>query len=197
MDMLGIAQQLMGATSQNPTLLGQFLDHPYSTTQQVTGASQQLDKTDMSQVLTALAAMTGGQQKPEQLDSNSIANLASQLLGQSNNSVHGLTNMLFGTSQQAAQVQQQAAKKESGGLNLGMLMAVAGIAGTLLSANKKKKQQGGGLDLSDGFGLDDVMALAGGALGGGNQKPTSGVNLNDGVDLGDVAALFGGLLGGK
>lgn len=198
MDILSIASQLMGATSQNPSLLTQFLDHPYSTTQQVTGAEQKLDKTDMSQVLTALAAMTGGQQKPEQLDANSIATLASSLLGQNDNSIHGMTNMLFGTSQQAAQAQQQA-QKQGGGLDLGKLMAVAGLAATVFGAlnkSKKKKQTAAaGINLADGIGIDDLLSLAGGALTGSNQS--QGVDLSDGVGLDDVAALFGGLLGKK
>lgn len=189
MDILSIASQLMGATSQDTSLLSQFLEHPYSTTQQVTGADEMLNKTDMSQVLTALAAMTGGQQKADTLDTNSIATLASTLLGKNDNSIHGLTNMLFGTSEQ---VQEQVSKKKTG-LDLGTMMSVAGLASTLLGGSKKKST---GIDLSDGIGLDDIMALAGGALTGSTKKK-SGVDLSDGIDVSDIAALAAGLLGKK
>ncbi|MBQ6395380.1 MAG: hypothetical protein IJH87_03440, partial [Atopobiaceae bacterium] len=101
MDILSIAQQLFGAVQQNPDTIGSIIEHPYSTTQQLTGASEQLGKTDMSQVITTLAALMGGaqpqatQQKPAGLDLNTLANVASTLLGQNNNSVHDLASTLF------------------------------------------------------------------------------------------------------
>ena len=157
MDILNIAQQLFGAVQQNPQTITNLVEHPYSTTQQVTGASEKLDRADMSQVMTALAALMGGAQtKPTQqvqqpqasgLDLASLANAASTLLGQNNNSVHSLASSLFS-------VPQQVPAQQTPGFNLNSLVNIGSLAGALLGTGPK-------VDLSDGIGLDDIAGLAG------------------------------------
>ena len=155
-----IASTLIKFLASNPELITQFLNHPYSTTQQATGASQQLSQTDMSEVVTAAAAMSTGQN----VDMSNLAGVASTLLAQNGGSVHQLTNALFGTSQQAAQIQQeQASTAQSSGLNLGTLVGLAGAlmgTGAAVSAAKKKKTGADLVDLSDGFDVKDAIGLA-------------------------------------
>lgn len=155
-----IASTLIKFLASNPELITQFLNHPYSTTQQATGASQQLSQTDMSEVVTAAAAMSTGQN----VDMSNLAGVASTLLAQNGGSVHQLTNALFGTPQQAAQIQQQqASTAQSSGLNLGTLVGLAGAlmgTGAAVSAAKKKKTGADLVDLSDGFDVKDAIGLA-------------------------------------
>ena len=143
-----IAQTLMSFLGSNPQMLTEFLDHPYSTTQQATGAEEQLSQQDMSQVVTALAGLAGG----KKADMSGLAGLAAGLLTANGGSVHSLVNALFGSSQQPL-VQQQAAA----GVDLGALMQLAGgiDMGKLASA----------VDLSDGLGMDDIMNAAGALFG--------------------------------
>jgi hypothetical protein len=156
-----IASTLIQFLASNPELITQFLNHPYSTTQQATGASQQLSQTDMSEVVTAAAAMSTGQN----VDMSNLAGVASTLLAQNGGSVHALTNALFGTPQQAVQIQQQQAASgaQSSGLDLGTLVGLAGAlmgTGAAVSAAKKKKTGADLVDLSDGFDVKDVIGLA-------------------------------------
>lgn len=148
-----IASTLIKFLASNPQLITQFLDHPYSVTQQATGAPEKLNQTDMSQVVTAAAAMSTGQN----VDFSNLASVASSLLSQNGGSVHSLTNALFGTSQQAAAVQQQATAQQAGGLDLGTLV---NLAGSLMGAASKPKTGAGLVDLSDGFDVKDVIGLA-------------------------------------
>lgn len=156
-----IASTLIKFLASNPELITQFLNHPYSTTQQATGASQQLSQTDMSEVVTAAAAMSTGQN----VDMSNLAGVASTLLAQNGGSVHQLTNALFGTPQQAVQIQQEQAASgvQSSGLNLGTLVGLAGAlmgTGAAVSAAKKKKTGADLVDLSDGFDVKDAIGLA-------------------------------------
>lgn len=155
-----IASTLINFLAQNPQLITQFLSHPYSVTQEATGASEKLDQTDMSQVVTAAAAMSTGQN----VDFSNLAGVASTLLAQNGGSVHSLTNALFGTPETAQQVQQQASAANgaaaSSPFNLGTLV---NLAGALMggSSSKPKPATGAGLvDLSDGFDVKDVIGLA-------------------------------------
>lgn len=153
MDILSIASQLFGAVQQNPNTIQSLVEHPYSTTQQVTGASQKLDRADIAQVLTALAALMGGAkpqttQQPQGLNLGAIASAASSLLGQNNNSVHSLASSLFSVpQQQPAQAQPNA---------LSSLVNVASLAGALLGTGNT----GPKVDLSDGFDLNDIAGIA-------------------------------------
>jgi hypothetical protein len=145
-----IAKTLMGFLGSNPQMLTQFLDHPYSTTQQATGADERLSQEDMSQVVTAMAGMAGG----KTADMSGLAGLAAGLLTANGGSVHSMVNSLFGSSSQPA-VQQQAAS--ASGVDLGALMKLAGGIDMAKLA--------GSVDLSDGLGMDDVMNAAGALFG--------------------------------
>ncbi len=54
---------------------------------------------------------------------------------------------------------------------------------------------GGGVNLSDGVDLNDILSLGGSLLAG--QQSGKGVDLTDGVDMNDLLALGGSLLGGQ
>ncbi len=171
MDIMQVASQLVGFLGNNPQLIQQFIQHPYSTTAQATGSTEQLSREDMSQVVTAAAALSNNQQLP----GSDIANIASALLGQNNNSVHALTSMLFGggnTAQPTQMAQQQTTS--NGTLNLGSLVSMALLANTLMNAAKPQAQQ------------TQQAAQA--------SKPS--VNLADGLDIGEIATLAGQFLGG-
>ena len=147
-----IATTLVKFLASNPQLITQFLNHPYSTTQQATGSNVQLSQTDMSEVVTAAAAMSTG----NNVDFSNLSSVAAQLLSQNGNSVHQLTNALFGTAEQAQAT--QAAAAQSSGLNLGTLV---NLAGALMGASSPKPQTGASLvDLSDGFDVKDAIGLA-------------------------------------
>ncbi|MDO5708803.1 MAG: hypothetical protein Q4G41_01680 [Coriobacteriales bacterium] len=169
-----IASTLIKFLAQNPQLITQFLNHPYSTTQQATGAPQQLSQTDMSEVVTAAAAMSTG----NNVDFSNLPSVAATLLAQNGGSVHALTNTLFGSAQQAQQLQQQQQQQQlfqpqaaqqqttaaASGINLGTLV---NLAGALMSnsaaaqAQAAKPQTGANLiDLSDGFDVKDAIGLA-------------------------------------
>ena len=138
MDIQKVASQLIAYLGQNPQLIQQFIEHPYSTTAKATGSDAEISKKDMSQIVTATAALANNQK----LGGNDIANIASVLLGQNNNSVHSLTNMLFGggTGQQATQYAQQQTTS-SGTLDLGSLVSLAALAATLMSGASAANQQ--------------------------------------------------------
>lgn len=91
MDIQNVAQQLMGYLGDNPDLIGQFVQHPYSTTAAATGTDETISQTDMSQIVTQLAAQSAGQS----VGSGDLAGVASTLLGQNGGSVHALTSALF------------------------------------------------------------------------------------------------------
>ena len=151
-----IATTLVKFLASNPQLITQFLNHPYSTTQQATGSNVQLSQTDMSEVVTAAAAMSTG----NNVDFSNLSSVAAQLLSQNGNSVHQLTNALFGTAQQAQAVQASpAATAQASGLNLGTLV---NLAGALMGSSSPKPQNTAAslVDLSDGFDVKDAIGLA-------------------------------------
>ena len=92
MDIQAMASQLMGFLGDNPDLLGQFVEHPYSTTAEATNTDEKISKSDMSQIVTQVAAQATGQS----FDMGDVAGIASTLLGQNGGSVHALTSALFG-----------------------------------------------------------------------------------------------------
>lgn len=134
-----IAQQLIGFLTSNPAQLSNFLNHPYSTVQEATGAKEKLSRDDMSQVITATAAQATGAKLP----TDQLAGIASALLSQNGGSVHSLTSALFGGAPKAS------ATNNAAGLDLGALVNLAGA----LDFSK--------IDLTDGIGIDDVMGLFG------------------------------------
>ena len=152
---IDIASTLVNYLANNPQMITQFLDHPYSTTQQATGSPVQLSQTDMSEVVTAAAAMSTG----NNVDFSNLASVAATLLSQNGGSVHTLTNTLFGTPAQAQA--QQAAAPQSTGLDLGTLVNLAGALMGGTPATSPKPQTGAGLiNLSDGIDVKDVIGLA-------------------------------------
>ena len=209
MDIQKVASQLVAYLGQNPQLIQQFIEHPYSTTAKATGSDAEISKKDMSQIVTATAALANNQK----LGGNDIANIASVLLGQNNNSVHSLTNMLFGggTGQQATQYAQQQTTS-SGTLDLGSLVSLAALAATLMSgasaANQQQQQvqqqvqqqqaqqQAGGLNLGN---IATIAQLASQFLGGAQQaaapqpvqpvQPVQQQPASSGVDFGTIAQL--------
>ena len=189
---LDIAQTLVKFLAQNPSLITQFLAHPYSTVDQATGAEEHLSKKDMSEVVTAAAALSSGQQ----FDLGSLATTAATLLGQNGDSVHALTSALFG-AQQAKPAAAETAQAPAAGLDLGSLVSIASLASAFLGAGSAaaKKPAGPKLDLSDGIGIDDIAAVATAMSGAQtSQKPQAA---SAGLDLGDIANIASTLLGGK
>ena len=137
MDITKVAKQLLAFLGQNPQLITQFIEHPYSTTAQATGSDTLPSKIDMSQILTTAAALSNNQQLPQ----NDVANISSALLGQNNNSIHSMASMLFGggNTAQATQAAQQNTTA-AGTLDLGSLVSMAAIAATLASAAEEKAE---------------------------------------------------------
>ena len=178
-----LAEQVVQYLAQNPQMLGNFVEHPYSTVQTATNSQDKLNRIDMSQLLTAAASLASGQtQSASAFNQSNLASLASNLLGQNDNSIHSLASSLFG-AKPAAQVQNNA----SSGLNLGSLVSMASLASGLLGGKKKKP----GLDLSDGLGMDDLISVAGDFLGGNTTAQTS----SSGLDLGSIANIASMFLG--
>ena len=168
MDIQKTAQTLIKYLGQNPVLIKQFIEHPYSTTAKATGSDARISKKDMSEVVTATAALANHQK----LGMNDVANIAQALLGQNGNSVHALTSMLFGggNTAHATQVAQQNTTP-AGTLDLGSLVSLASLAATLM----------GGTAAATAQQPQPV-------------QPQPAVNLSDGLDLGEIAILAGQFL---
>ena len=156
MDVQSVATQVINFLGQNPQLITQFIEHPYSTTAQATGSDVQISKEDMSQVVTEVAAISNNQQ----LGMNDIATIASALMGQNNNSVHSLSSSLLGSllggGQASGGLFSSAQAQPTSSLATSILGNLAGAAlgsGGIFS-NKSA------IDLSDGFGLDDALGIA-------------------------------------
>ena len=141
-----IIQQLIGVVAKNPQILTSLMNHPYSTVAQVTGEDREISKQEAAQVVAATSALASGQA----VDFSQLAGVASQLLGQNNNSVHAMSSNLLGNVLGLATPQKQPSLQES---IIGNLLGVA--------FNGTQAQAKAPIDLSDGFGLDDVIGLAG------------------------------------
>lgn len=191
-DIPQLAEQVVKYLGQHPEMLTQFVDHPYSTVQEATKAEEKLDRTGMSQLLTAAAALATGQApSASALDTGNLATLAGNLLGQNDNSIHTLASSLFGggsSQKPAAQAAQQA--PQGGGLDLGSLVSLAALAGGLYGATKTSKKKG--IDLSDGIDASEMAQLAGSFLGG---QSTEQAAQKTGLDLGTVANIASLFLG--
>ena len=174
MDIQKVASQLISYLGNNPQLITQFIEHPYSTTAKATGSDAEISRKDMSQIVTAAAALANNQK----LGAGDVANIASALLGQNNNSVHSLTSMLFGggNTAQAVQAAQQQTTP-AGTLNLGSLVSMAAMAATLMGGMQAVNSQQQQIQ-------QQVQQV---------QQPA--VNLSDGLDLGEIASLAGQFLG--
>ncbi len=142
-----IVQQLLGVVTENPQILTSLMEHPYSTVKEVTG-QEEVSREQAAEVVTATTALASGRE----VDFAQIPDLASKLLGQNDNSVHSLASSLLGgflgggSTQQA---QQPAVSND-------ILSNLAGVVFNGGRANNKSA-----IDLSDGFGLDDVIGIIG------------------------------------
>lgn len=137
-----IVQQLVGSVVSNPNLMNNLASHPYSTIRDVTG-EENVSRDEVSQVLAAFSSLASGQQ----IDFGNLASLASSLLADNGGSAHAMAQSLFGVP--LAESQSTATPADPISDMLGNLANVTfghGVAG---------------VDLSDGFGIDDVMGIAG------------------------------------
>lgn len=125
MDIQAVASQLMSYIGNNPDLLAQFAEHPYSTTAAATGSDEKISKKDMSQIATQVAAKSAGQP----VGAADLSGIAASLLGQNGGSVHALTGALFGgaSSDDVASMAEIAMKSAIGGV-------VAKGAGSLIAS---------------------------------------------------------------
>ena len=151
-----ILQQVLGSVTSNPSLLSNMVEHPYSTIGSITN-NNNVSKEEASQVVTALAQLAGGQS----VNTNNIAGLASQLLGQNNNSVHSLSSSLLGSLLGGGQTNgglfsaTQPQPQSSLATSIISNLAGAALGSGGIFSNKAS------IDLSDGFGLDDALGIAG------------------------------------
>lgn len=133
MDIQAAASQLMGFLSENPDLVSQFVQHPYSTTAEATGSDATISKDDMSQIVTQVAAQTTGQS----ISASDVSGIASTLLGQNGGSVHALTSTLFGgASGDVSSMAEVAIKSALGGV---IARGAADLFTGALGLNKGKK----------------------------------------------------------
>lgn len=136
MDIQEMANQLIGFLGDNPNLISQFVEHPYSTTAQATHTQGKIDKDDMSQILTQIAAQASGQS----FGTNDVASMASNLLGQNGNSIHALASTLFGgtSSDDFGSMAEIAINSAIGGIAArGMAQLLAGALGANKKGSKK------------------------------------------------------------
>ena len=138
MDTASMIKNLIGGVMENPSLLGNLSEHPYSTIAQTSGINEQISRDQASQVLAAFANLAS----PGSTDLTGLSSMASGMLADNGNSVHSLAASLFGGNAATSQSQSS------------MLSNLAGaVLGSELSGVT-------GLDLSDGFGVDDIIGLA-------------------------------------
>ena len=135
-----IVQQLISSVVSNPDLFNNLVAHPYSAVRDVTG-EKEVSKEDASQAVAALSLLGSG----KQVDFGSLAEIASQMLNQSNGSVHTMAESFLGAESS-------------------FTPSPADLIANLANVNFGKGFAG--VDLSDGIGLDDVIGFAAGILGG-------------------------------
>ncbi|RVU97375.1 hypothetical protein EII22_07035 [Coriobacteriales bacterium OH1046] len=207
MDIRSIVGNIIGLAQDNPSILGSLIEHPYSTVRTISGA-EDVSREEASQVVTAVSSLAQG----KAVDFDALGGMASLLLGQNDNSVHTLAGSLFGSLLGGgADKQEASAEAPAAGFNLdlGQLATIAGSLLTIANATgiATKKTKKGGVDLSDGIGLDDIAGVASTLMDGtattagrkSSKKAASkpAVDLSDGVGLDDVIGIAGTLLGGK
>ncbi len=171
MDVSAVASQLVGALGNNPDLISQFAQHPYSTTASVTGSDENISQKDMSRILTQVAAQSTGQK----LGTNDTKDLASALLGQAGGSVHSLASALFGGAGAGGAAQPAAnanAAAAAGGFDLSSILGALtgagagnGSANTGASSNAPSMAQIAAQSIAGGIAARGLAALITGALG--------------------------------
>lgn len=142
-----IVQQLVGSVLSNPDLMNNLASHPYSTIRDVTG-EEEVSRDEVSEALAAFSSLANGQQ----IDFGNLSSMAASLLSQNGGSAHAMAQSLFGAP--IAESNSTATPADP----------IADMLGNL--ANVTFGQGVAGVDLSDGFGLDDVMGIAGAIFGG-------------------------------
>ena len=135
-----LIQQALSFFVSNPDMLAGLADHPYSTVRKATG-KEDVSRDEVSQVVTAASALAGGQA----VDFSSLSSIASGLLAQNGGSAHALASSLLGGS----------AVSSKGGVSADVISNLAGVVFGGGVANNKDS-----IDLSDGFGIDDLAVLA-------------------------------------
>ena len=129
-----LIQQLIGSFASNPDLLSSFIEHPYSVAREASG-NEDISRDEVSQAVAALGMLGSG----KQVDFGGLAQLASSLLSQNGGSAHAMAKALLGADSDATP------GKADFLANLANVSFGKGIAG---------------VDLSDGFGVDDMMGVA-------------------------------------
>ena len=135
-----IVQQLIGSVVSNPDLFSSLVEHPYSTLSEVTGI-EEVSKEEASEAVAVVSLLGNGQS----LDFGNLAEIASILLSENGGSVHEMASNLLSEESNATP-------------------APADLISTLADVTFGKGLAG--VDLSDGFGLDDAIGIAGALLGG-------------------------------
>lgn len=135
-----LIQQAVAFFVQNPQMLTSLLEHPYSAVREATG-QEEVSRDEVSQVITATSALAEGQA----VDFGAIANIAAGLLSQNGGSAHSLASALLGGS----------AVSEQNGVSADV---ISNLAGVVFGGGQANNQDS--IDLSDGFGLDDLAVLA-------------------------------------
>lgn len=144
-----IVQQVIKAVASDPSLLPDFIEHPYSTISKLTGI-ETVTKEQAAETVTATSALASGQS----IDFSTLASVASKLLSKNDNSVHSLASTLFGGGVQKTEEGKSAISSDVKSQILENLVGVVFNKGEAQASGPK-------IDLSDGFGLDDLMGLAG------------------------------------
>ena len=138
MDTGSLIKNLIGGVMQNPDLLSSLSEHPYSTIRQTSGIEEEIPRDQASEVLTAFSNLAS----PGDTDLTGLSSLASGLLADNGNSVHSLASSLFGGAAQSSTTQSN---------------MLSNLASAVLGSEMSGVQ---GIDLSDGFGVDDIIGLA-------------------------------------
>ena len=141
-----LVEQLVGSVLQNPDLMNNLASHPYSTVSQVTG-QEEVSRDEVSEALAGFSMLANG----EQLDFGGLSELAAGLLADNGGSAHAMAESLFGIP--LAESQSPDTPDDP----------ISDMLGNL--ANVTFGQGIAGVDLSDGFGFDDVVGLAGTIFG--------------------------------
>ena len=145
-----IVQQLVQSVLSNPQMLTSLMEHPYSTIGSLTN-NNNVSKEEASQVVAATSALAAGQQ----VDFGNLASLATQLLGQSNGSVHQMSSNLLGS------ILGGGGAKASNGISADLLSNLAGVA-----FGGGKANNASAINLADGLDAGDLLGLASQLFGG-------------------------------
>lgn len=193
MDIQAIASQLVGYLGDNPELISQFVEHPYSTTAEVVGTDERISKEDMSQIVTQVAA----QSTDQSINSTDTANIASALMGANGGSVHALTSALFGggaapTTPAPAEPSTAEPAASDTASPLGSMVDLGGIVSTLFGGKAAQGQpdsmaQIAAKSLAGGAAARGVASLLAGALGGAAAKPDAETGAQAQTDAGQPA----------